>query len=94
MRVTNKMVREMVAAKRPFVAPTMRGFLHNTNLYVVYSYLKPILICEVGQDKWYENTDKFSTTTSRHLSQARPATKTEPLNTRQMEAMVSGEAEM
>jgi hypothetical protein len=42
-------------------------------LYVVYSWGKhfPMFICSDG--KWYENSDKYSQSTSKQQTQARPS---------------------
>ena len=41
-------------------------------IYVVYSYGRhyPMFLCRKGH--WYENSDKYSSSTSKHHSQARP----------------------
>jgi len=50
--------------------------------YVVYSYRTswPVFVYSPHLDKWWENQDKVSTTTSRHLSQAHPHTVTEKIS--------------
>ena len=83
-RVANKSCRHFVAARVPFIGSNMyaerRTASHgHSDIYVVYSYGVhwPIYIAEVpadacGEITWYENADKFSQSTSRHQSQARP----------------------
>ena len=63
-----------------------------TNLYVVYSYGYhfPMYIAEwlEGQaPTWYENTDKYSQSTSRQQSQCRPSSPTIPMTTEQMKQL-------
>lgn len=50
--------------------------------YVVYSYNDtwPVFVYSPHLDKWWENQDKVSTTTSRHLSQSHPHTVTEKIS--------------
>jgi hypothetical protein len=50
--------------------------------YIVYSYRDtwPVFVYSPHLNKWWENKDKVSTTTSRHLSQAHPHTVTEKLS--------------
>ena len=83
-RVANKNCRHFVAARVPFIGSNMyaerRTASHgNSDIYVVYSYGVhwPLYVAEVtndacGEIKWYENADRFSRSTARHASQARP----------------------
>lgn len=50
--------------------------------YVVYSYRTswPVFAYSPHLDKWWENKDKVSTTTSRHLNQAHPHTATDKIS--------------
>jgi hypothetical protein len=47
---------------------------HSGDLYVVYSYGYhfPMYIYDYKAQQWFGNSDKYSSTTSRHQSQARP----------------------
>ena len=83
-RVANKACRQYVEARKPFTGSNMyaerRTASHgNSDIYVVYSYGVhwPLYIAEVpddacGQITWYENADRSSRSTTRHVSQARP----------------------
>ena len=46
----------------------------NENLYVVYSYGYhfPMYVYDYDTREWYENSDGYSPTTSKHQSQCRP----------------------
>lgn len=46
----------------------------DSGLYVVYSYGRhfPMFVHDAGTDQWYENSDKYSVTTSKHQSTCRP----------------------
>ena len=63
-----------------------------TYLYVVYSYGYhfPMYIAEWfegGTPTWYENTDKYSRSTTRQQSQCRPSSPTIPMTTEQMKQL-------
>lgn len=82
--IANKSCRSYVAARKPFRGSNMyaerRTASHgHSDIYVVYSYGVhwPLFVAEVpadacGEITWYENADRFSQSTSRHASQARP----------------------
>jgi len=44
------------------------------DLYIVYSYGRhfPMYVYDYTTREWYANSDKYSTTTSKHQSQCRP----------------------
>ena len=83
-RVANKNCRHFVSARVPFIGSNMyaeRRTASNghSDIYVVYSYGVhwPLYIAEVPEDAcgeitWYENVERFSQSTTRHASQARP----------------------
>ena len=63
-----------------------------TYLYVVYSYGYhfPMYIAEWfegGTPTWYENTDKYSQSTTRQQSHTRPSSPTIPMTTEQMKRL-------
>jgi hypothetical protein len=84
-RIANKDCRRYVEARKQFTGSNLYAERYtashgNSDLYVVYSYGEhwPLFVAEVtddacGQIKWYEIADKFSPSTSRHQSQARPS---------------------
>lgn len=81
IRTTNSNCRVHVQARQPFdgshlFARTFTVNEGNSEVYVVYSWGThfPIYVAECidGKVCWYENIDKFSQSTSRHQSQARP----------------------
>ena len=45
------------------------------NKYIVYSYGEhwPLFVFDISTNQWYGNNDKFSRTTSKHLSQLHPS---------------------
>ncbi len=60
------------------------------NLYIVYSYgwHFPMYIYCRQSDLWYGNSDKYSVTTTKHQSQARPQTVNHWLTTTAMKNLV------
>jgi hypothetical protein len=85
--VANCRCRKLVEQKVPFQAnnifarvlrtydiPAYPGQMGLAVLYVVYSYGLhfPMYVYDYAADKWYENTDKYSSTTSKQQGQARP----------------------
>ena len=60
------------------------------NLYIVYSYgwHFPMYIYCRQSDLWYGNSDKYSNSTSKHQSQARPQTVNHWLTTNGMKDLV------
>lgn len=84
-RIANKACRRFVEARQPFRGSNMyaerRTASHgHSDIYVVYSYGVhwPLFVAEVADDacgeiKWYENADRFSQSTTRQQSQARPS---------------------
>ena len=85
--ISNKDMRPYVQRMEEFV--NANGTMFSTwagegenRRYVVYSYRTswPVFVYSPHLDKWWENQDKVSTTTSRHLSQAHPHTVTEKIS--------------
>jgi hypothetical protein len=74
-KITNKRAREYVEKRLPFKGSHLWGeYSWKTayNLYIVYSYSYKWPLLMYYRGKWYANTDKYSVSTSRHLTQARP----------------------
>lgn len=75
-RLTNREMRNAVLAKLEFQnnGKTCWGEWINDTQYVVYSYREswPLIIYDKKYDIWFENRDKYSNTTTRHLTYASP----------------------
>ena len=74
-RITNRQVRDYVAARKPF--KNSKGTLYAVqigDLYVVYSYGAhwPLVIYDAQHKVWLRNETKYSRTTSCHASYATP----------------------
>ena len=88
MNVSNKDCAPYVTDRREFKGSHLFGewdsvaeWISNENMYAVYSYGYhfPIYIWVGGV--WYENTDKYSMSTSKHQTQARPDADTVKMDT-------------
>ena len=82
MSISNKDCAPYVTDRREFKGSNLFGeWISNENMYAVYSYGYhfPIYIWVGGV--WYENTDKYSMSTSKHQTQARPDATTVKMDT-------------
>jgi len=77
-RIANRDASAYVQNRMPFVGSHTYGNTDLHDTYVVYSYGPhfPLFVYTHGQ--WFETTDKFSRTTSKHQSQLRPQCPTIP----------------
>lgn len=76
MKLPLRKVREMVQSKRVFEGNSVYGdwAAEKGALYVVYSYGThwPLFIWSPLEQRWFENSSRYSTTTSRHRSACHP----------------------
>ena len=74
MKIANKDASEYINRCEPFKGSNTFAEKHTDNLYVVYSYGYhfPMYVYDYSIREWYENSDKYSSTTSKHQSQCRP----------------------
>lgn len=81
VRTTNMNARPLVKDKVPFQGSNLYSerfaLLHGGSAYVVYSYGEhwPLFICVTspsGETTWYENSDRYSITTSIHRTRTHP----------------------
>lgn len=77
MSLTTRNARALVQVRKNFKAANIFGQNWGP-LYVVYSYGThwPLYIYDSLSDKWFENEDRYSTTTSKHRTLTRPNAKT------------------
>jgi hypothetical protein len=97
-RIANKNAQDCVRLLVPFQGSNLFGeYIHDKkeaerfgwhNPYVVYSYGYhfPMFIFINGH--WYENSDKYSVSTSKQQSQAHPTMETVKLNTEDMKRLL------
>ena len=94
LKLSNSNVRSAVQNREEFknTNGTLFGRWETRFLYVVYSYGEhfPLFLndCSYGESAWAVNTDKYSVTTSRHFSQARPQCETVGSNTFEMRELI------
>lgn len=99
MKVPNKLAREFVQKQHPFEGSNLYGRFHTTenpdgshtgSWYAVYSYGGHWPLFVYANDIWFENEDKFSSSTNRHRSQAHPHCPTVLLSTKNMFVVANG----
>jgi hypothetical protein len=72
-KIENRDAREYVENKIPFIGNNLSGITMSNGDYLVSSYgYYPIYYYSKRENKFYGSKDKFSVTTAKHLSQARP----------------------
>lgn len=74
--LTNREVRKYVAKRLPFENnnKTLFGEWVTDDTYAVYSYGRhwPLFVWERTTERWYENEEKYSVTTTRHRTHTNP----------------------
>jgi hypothetical protein len=91
MKTSNNKARALVVDRKDFkgsnlFAETWRG------IYAVYSYGYHFPIYAFVDGKWYANEDKYSRSTTRHQSQARPEWQGEKMEwvcTRELQRLIA-----
>ncbi len=92
-RIANTKASQYTTQRKPFQGSNLFGIYtlmdSEQEVYVVYSFDThyPMYIHTNGA--WFENEDRFSRTTSKHLSQARPTNLTVKLSTRWMQRLAN-----
>lgn len=90
MKIANRDAREFVQKQHPFEGSNMFAQFHPESdglRYVVYSYGEHFPMYINCKGIWFENEDKFSRSTARHMSQARPTNNTVLLSTEWMKKL-------
>lgn len=75
-KIANKDAHKYVATCQEFKGNNTFGVYENGSMhYVVYSYGKhfPMYVYDDLINQWFGNYDKYSQTTSKHMSQCRPS---------------------
>ena len=76
MKTSNRKSREFVQDRKEFKASYLSA-RNEGHVYVVYSYgWYPLLVYHYASDRWFENSEKYSSSTSRQLSQCHPKVET------------------
>ena len=92
-RIANKDAQEYVQKAEPFQGSNLFGEYDDLNEgsntpYVVYSYGYHFPMFIYLGNSWYENSDKYSVSTSKQQSQTRPTMETVKLNTKDMKKLL------
>lgn len=88
-RTSNKYADEFVTKREPFKASNAWGEWVK-DMYVVYSYGYHFPMFVWADSEWYENTDKYSRSTTKQQSQLRPhADVRYKLTTQELKQLVS-----
>ncbi len=68
-----------------------RTYFNREPIYIVYSYgyHYPMFVYHEPTGTWFENSDRYSVSTSKHRSQAHPLANTVKLKTHQLENLIS-----
>ena len=74
-RTSNKNCSSLVEHREEFKANNIFSTWENDDFYVVYSYGKhfPMYVYSAKEGIFYENSDKYSRSTSKQQTQARPS---------------------
>lgn len=75
-RIANRDMGEYVSARKPFVNNNDSAYARREgNLYVAYSWGNhfPMYIYDSIANMWFGNSDKYSRSTSKHQTYARPS---------------------
>jgi hypothetical protein len=93
-RIANSQAREYTENMLPFKGANLEGKVLDNGDYVVLSYgYYPIWWYCKSESKWYGNTDKYSQTTAKHMSQSRPTYDATMLSNSDLsKAMMKGSA--
>ena len=92
-RIANKNAQDCVRLLVPFQGSNLFGEYDDSDEgsntpYVVYSYGYHFPMFIYLNNIWYENSDKYSVSTSKHQSQSHPMMETIKLNTEDMKRLL------
>jgi hypothetical protein len=76
MKTTNAKSRQFVQNRLPFIANNLKGVVEG-NFYIVYSYgWYPLFAYYSDTNTWFENSERYSVSTSKQRGQCHPQTDT------------------
>lgn len=89
-KTTNSNARLFVQNRQEFTGSNTFGRWVNGN-YVVYSYGLhfPLFVWCAFNAEWYQNSDKYSATTSKHKTQLHPWFFGKSLNTNELQTLIN-----
>tara|TARA_R100000656_G_C3846385_1_gene106408 strand:- start:72 stop:350 length:279 start_codon:yes stop_codon:yes gene_type:complete len=83
-KTTNREAIYYVKRMLDFKGSNTYGRVNSNGIYAVYSYGKHFPMYAFANGLWYGNTDKYSSTTSRHQNQLKPLNVDEWVNTKEL----------
>jgi len=90
MRTTNAKARSFVQDLKPFQANNLHAISDN-HFYIVYSYgWYPLLAYSYAEQRWFKNIEKYSSSTSKQLTQCAPIASFQLLSHDQMKDLIQG----
>jgi hypothetical protein len=98
VKISNRDARLYVEQRKPFqgsnmyakwYCPTTAESVESEGWYVVYSFGDHFPMYVWAEGVWFENEDKFSRTTSKHMGQCRPPRTTVLLSTAWMKKLAT-----
>jgi hypothetical protein len=93
-KIKNADAREYTENFIPFVGNNLSGMAFPNGDYLVSSYgYYPIWYYVKSEEKWYGNTDKFSVTTAKQMSQSRPTYDAKMVSNDQMSEVIASAQE-
>lgn len=81
IKTSNAKCSQFVEEKTPFKANNVFAEETSEGMYIVYSYGYHFPMYAFIDGEWLENSDKYSVSTSKQQTQARPSYKTKKMNT-------------
>ena len=87
-RISNKNARKSVQTRNAFKGSNTYGDWYSDDKYVVYSYGSHFPLFVWYNGVWYENSDKYSVTTSKHKNQLHPLADTVKQSTSVLLALI------
>ena len=90
MKIANRQAQSFVERRQRFDGSHLFARHERAGVYVVYSYGYHFPIYAHIDGVWYANCDKYSVSTSRHQSQARPIFDTVKVGTDELKNLVAG----
>ena len=89
IRTSNQKCSELATNLIEFKANNIISeYIKNDKLYVIYSYGYHFPMYVKYKNTWYENSDKYSVTTSKQQNQSRPSYKTKLKTTQQLKDII------
>jgi hypothetical protein len=88
MRIANRNSKDYVKQLKPFQGSNLHA-VKTSAFYIVYSYgWYPLFLYDYKNNVWFENEDKYSMSTSKQTTQARPTNETIKLNKHQIKSLI------